>query len=1059
MKKLLSVTASGALAATAAVVIPLVTASPAMSVPGTPGVPQPGVAVFHEDFEGREGYGQGVLSDTQNAAGGVALVGGFTGVDGNTYTAEGAWAETSSYNGIVASPYTPNSTLIALGVGDSGSRNQIRNLAGYLGTLNGTGTANHAVSAYTGGTTPNPGPDLVEFATNGPVTTATPVGNRFLTFSVNVAAINCNANGGNGAGAPKFNFYFDDDNGITDVGGSDPVPLNSTPVQACTGSSGTATFTAPEPVLWDHAQNPYLVIRNANGSGIGNDHSFDDIKLVDVSPQIDKEFVSPLTSPGGVSTVRLTVTNTSELAAKEGWSFTDELPEGLEVAPNPNFSTTCTNGAQTGAVAGSTSVDLSGDLVEGEEFCTLQFDVITPEDADEDTTYVNGSGNITDAVGVTPPGDAELGFGDPLFGGCSDLITFDDEAESETWRRATVEQDGVTISIPEESVDWVDDEGNPAPSIYSADLEGGTWTEVWTPEFAENGYSSDFSFLDDPSEVLQFDYLNDTGIGFNIYVAVVGNNGERYWYNFRDQITDSTTWNRVRVPMDPEQWRTGVVSGTGVDMDSDPPTADEFSAVLANVDRFIISVEGRSGSDATWIDNFGQPCDDFGDAPDTYGTTSGAANGAAHRAVGLDADTGVAPLMLGSTVDVEDDATPTATANGDDIVPAGANDEDGLLYPLAVADGVATDVTVNVTKPTDEAATLAAWIDVDDSGTFEAGELVSLVIPAGTASGPQAVTLPAMTLPASQQALARFRLFSGEIAEDALSPIGPAIGGEVEDHLAVPADPDMTIVKRSELQDSNDNGTAEVGETILYFFDVENTGNVPLTNVSVDDPKIAAASDEVLEVLAPGAEHTFGPVVYVVTQEDVDAGGVDNTATATGTTPAGGEFETAEYENEVPGPERVPGLSIEKSADLDDENGNGLADEGETIDYSFLVVNTGNVTMSDIVVEDTKVTGLDPQNFYLLPGEEVTVTADPYVVTGADVQRGSVDNVATAVGTDPTGGVFESAASEVSTKTPGPELPTTGSGVTPWWVQLGLLLILLGGVAFVAARVRGRASV
>ncbi|MFT4187002.1 MAG: hypothetical protein QM621_00295 [Aeromicrobium sp.] len=68
-------------------------------------------------------------------------------------------------------------------------------------------------------------------------------------------------------------------------------------------------------------------------------------------------------------------------------------------------------------------------------------------------------------------------------------------------------------------------------------------------------------------------------------------------------------------------------------------------------------------------------------------------------------------------------------------------------------------------------------------------------------------------------------------------------------------------------------------------------------------------AEEALEVSQPGASPTFGPFAYVVTQADVEVGGV---------------------------------------------------------------VNTGNVTMTDAPVEDTEVTGLDPQNLYLLPGEEIT---------------------------------------------------------------------------------------
>ncbi|MFT4298931.1 MAG: hypothetical protein QM597_04750, partial [Aeromicrobium sp.] len=656
MKRLSPVILSGALVAASVVVVPLLAAAPASAVAGTPGEPQDGVTVFHEDFEGVP-----PLSDEVSNSDAVALVGGFTGVDGNTYTADEFWATTSAFNGIVLSPYTPNSTLIALGVTQSSARNGLRTAAAQLGALNGTGSLNHVVSAYTGGSGDD---NLVEFATNAPVQTATSLSNRFLTFSVNVSAVNCTVSGVDRR--PQLNFYFDDDNGLTAGVGDDPISLNASPVTPC----GASEYVAPDPVLWTDSDNPYIVLRNANGNGIGNDHAFDDIQMLDVSPQLDKEFVPVTADAGGTARVRFTVTNTTELGAKNGWAFTDSLP--LPVADDPNVSTACydANGLidsvapiTSSLTAGESSVSFTGNLASQVTYCTMEFDVQVPDDAGLDDEWTNAPDDLSDVVGLNLPAEATLEVGDPLFGGCSNLVTFDTEEESETWRRATVDQDGVTINIAEQPVEWVEDEGNPAPSIYSPDLQGGTWTEVWTPDFASNGYSSDFSFMDDPSEILQFDYLNDTGIGFNIYVSIVGANDERYWYNFRDQIVDSTAWNRVRVPMDPSLWHTGVVSGTGVDMSSSAPSAEEFSAVLADVDRFVISVEGRSGSDQTWIDNFGQPCDDLGDAPSTYGTSWDGENGASHRIVDLDEDSNTSDLMLGSLVD--DEADGTAAASGD----------------------------------------------------------------------------------------------------------------------------------------------------------------------------------------------------------------------------------------------------------------------------------------------------------------------------------------------------------------------------------------------------------
>ena len=68
---------------------------------------------------------------------------------------------------------------------------------------------------------------------------------------------------------------------------------------------------------------------------------------------------------------------------------------------------------------------------------------------------------------------------------------------------------------------------------------------------------------------------------------------------------------------------------------------------------------------------------------------------------------------------------------------------------------------------------------------------------------------------------------------------------------------------------------------------VTNTGNVTLTGVTVDDPKVGTVTCPAT-TLAP-AESTTCTATYTLTQADVDAGEVVNNATASGTPPTGAE--------------------------------------------------------------------------------------------------------------------------------------------------------------------------
>ncbi|HEX6355596.1 DUF7507 domain-containing protein [Actinophytocola sp.] len=213
------------------------------------------------------------------------------------------------------------------------------------------------------------------------------------------------------------------------------------------------------------------------------------------------------------------------------------------------------------------------------------------------------------------------------------------------------------------------------------------------------------------------------------------------------------------------------------------------------------------------------------------------------------------------------------------------------------------------------------------------------------------------------------------------------------------ADPDITLDKRSVLNDENDNDLADAGETIAYTFLVTNTGNVPLTGVTVNDPKVGPVTCPTT-TLAPGASTTCVAQPYTVTDADIDAGIVRNVATASGQ-PPGTDPPIVTPPDQEDVPVADPDITLDKRAQLNDENDNDLADAGETIAYSFVVTNTGNVTLTDIQVNDPKAGAVTCPSTTLAPGASTTCTAAPYTVTDADIDAGVVRNVATASGQPP----------------------------------------------------------
>ena len=191
-----------------------------------------------------------------------------------------------------------------------------------------------------------------------------------------------------------------------------------------------------------------------------------------------------------------------------------------------------------------------------------------------------------------------------------------------------------------------------------------------------------------------------------------------------------------------------------------------------------------------------------------------------------------------------------------------------------------------------------------------------------------------------------------------------------------------------------------------------NEGNVTYENVVITDD-LTGASKTVAE-LAVGASETL-ETSYVVTEEDILAGSVKNTATAEADpvepeegdpqTPKGEDSTETGDEDDPDGPtppveEKDPHLTINKTTTSTPANGETYA-VNEEIAYKITVMNDGNVTISDITVKDD-LTGEEWTIASLEPGEFESFETS-YTVTEADVAAGGVTNVATATGKDPEG--------------------------------------------------------
>ncbi|HYF74779.1 MAG TPA: hypothetical protein VD864_18270 [Nocardioides sp.] len=231
-------------------------------------------------------------------------------------------------------------------------------------------------------------------------------------------------------------------------------------------------------------------------------------------------------------------------------------------------------------------------------------------------------------------------------------------------------------------------------------------------------------------------------------------------------------------------------------------------------------------------------------------------------------------------------------------------------------------------------------------------------------------------------------------------PTGPPVTDGDTVSTPVPKLPAIELDKTGSAINDNDGNGPDAGDTVTYGFKVTNTGNVTLNPVTVSDPKLGAITCPA-GALLPGASVSCTPKTYTLLQTDVNAGKVENTATAHGSPPSGPEVTDTDTVNiALPG---SPAIEIDKTAGaINDLDTNG-SDTGDTIVYTFLVTNTGTVTLSPVTVTDPKVGPITCPGGALAPGVSVNCTPKTYTLTQNDVDTGKVENTATAHGTPPTG--------------------------------------------------------
>jgi gliding motility-associated-like protein/uncharacterized repeat protein (TIGR01451 family) len=228
--------------------------------------------------------------------------------------------------------------------------------------------------------------------------------------------------------------------------------------------------------------------------------------------------------------------------------------------------------------------------------------------------------------------------------------------------------------------------------------------------------------------------------------------------------------------------------------------------------------------------------------------------------------------------------------------------------------------------------------------------------------------------------------FSNSVVADGDSPMDTNVmdtsdddddtDGNTEDdstETIIDANPRINLIKTAlALVDSNGDGIeGSIDDFITYTFTVQNTGNVTLTNIQLQDllPGINLMGGPIAQLIPGEIDDTTFTATYQITQADLDIGFVTNSATVSGEAPGGDLGDPSDDITDTSDDPNDPNDG--------DDNGDGDPDDptvtevnsifdldiikvvdelrpivGAEVTFTIEVANIGNVTATDVVVSE-----------------------------------------------------------------------------------------------------------
>ncbi|WP_160329605.1 CARDB domain-containing protein [Lysobacter capsici] len=364
--------------------------------------------------------------------------------------------------------------------------------------------------------------------------------------------------------------------------------------------------------------------------------------------------------------------------------------------------------------------------------------------------------------------------------------------------------------------------------------------------------------------------------------------------------------------------------------------------------------------------------------------------------------------------------TATATSTTSDPTP-GNNTATNTPVPVASADlavtktassatpTVGTNVTFTVTV-SNNGPSAAAGVNVNDQlpagytfvsanpsvGTYNAGTGVWAV--GALASGANAtLDIVATVLPNGPYA---------NTATATSTTNDPTPGNNTATNTPVPvASADLAVTK------TVSNPNPPIGSTITFTVTVSNAGPSAAADVVVNDAlpsgyTFVSATPSAGTYNAGTGVWTVGALAVGVSQTltvsavVLETGSYANTATGTSTTndPTPGNNTSTS----TPTPVANPSLSLVKAAPTNaDNDGSGTVTLGDVLTYTVTATNTGNITLTNVVVSDAQLTPAS-QTCPSVPVGGTCVLTGTHTVTLSEVTAGEIVNNASVVSTEVT---------------------------------------------------------